>query len=98
MSAKVSSAYEGIREDVRGIRGYVLDCYDGVKRCQCCVRLCDVVSHKSVTYSGVLVHVCRSSVPGQQSGQSPDLDPGPALLESFLESRVVQHVAARSLY
>ena len=44
------------------------------------------------------VRVYRSSVPGQQSGQSPDLDPGPASLESFLESRVVWHVAARSLY
>ena len=48
----------------------------------------------------------HSSVPGDgqapprilQSGQSPDLDPGPALLESFLESRVVGGVVARSLY
>ena len=36
--------------------------------------------------------------PGEPSAQSPDLDPGPVSLESFLESIVVRRVAARSLY
>ena len=53
-----------------------------------------LVSH--VWWSFVCVY--HLSVLGQQSGQSPDLDPGPASLESFLWSRVVWHVAARSLY
>ena len=45
----------------------------------------------------IFVHVYHSSVLGQQSAQSPDLDRGPASLKSFLKSRVVWHVAARSL-
>ena len=38
------------------------------------------------------------SMIGSVSVQSPDLDPGPASLESFLKSRVVWCVAVRSLY
>ena len=73
-------------------------------RCQCFVMSCDdIISQFRIvcvmSLNGrVLVRVCHSSVPSQQSGQSPDLDPGPASLESFLESRVVRHVVARSLY
>ena len=63
----------------------------------CQMYLC--ISIFLLTSLKIFARIFRLSVPGQQSAQSPDLDPGPTLLESFLKSRAVWgHVVVRSLY